>query len=455
MPASMRSSRPSVKEAIWSTTTRIRAASSGAAVNAGANTASRVAGAPSSSQSRHPVDAFPLPRLQFQVPRVGHDELQRQGLEHRDLGAHRRGHLQVSLVAHQRLRPGDLVGQRDRRRGEPADQLTGQPLERHRGSQCAVVLADVGDHRQPGQPAGRLLEITGAESAPGVDRAGLPQTPQGGRGVVVGQHPQVDAARHHTVLHVVHRVGHVVGPVHHLRLQARPLGGHAAAHPLRQLAVVFVEAELAPARTAEPRILRDGVQAGPGQVQPDAAALGVKHFGLDAGQDPEVLGVALEPAAGGGELVEGTLTVVAVRRVTDVVGQPGHVDQVGIAAQRHGHSPADLGDLQRMRQPGARGSRSPAARPPGSCRRDGETPRSAARGRGRGRSRCGARPSSRAARRSSAPPPPPARGRPRRSGPAESSSPRHSLPARRTARRICGRDAAKRPSLLHSYPRIG
>ena len=35
----------------------------------------------------------------------------------------------------------------------------------------------------------------------------------------------------------------------------------------------------------------------------------------------------------------------------------------------------------------------------------------------------------RAARRSSAPPPPPAHGRPRRSGPAESSSPRHSLPA--------------------------
>ncbi len=82
--------------------------------------------------------------------------------------------------------------------------------------------------------------------------------------------------------------------------------------------------------------------------------LRVKDFGLQAGQDAEVLRVALEAAVFGGDLVEGAFAVVAVRRMPDVVGQPGHVDEVGIAAQTDGHAAADLGDLQRMGQPGAR-----------------------------------------------------------------------------------------------------
>ena len=82
--------------------------------------------------------------------------------------------------------------------------------------------------------------------------------------------------------------------------------------------------------------------------------LGVKDFRLQPGQDAEVLRVALEAAVLGGELVERPFTVVPVGRMPDVVGQPGHVDQVGIAAQPDGHPPADLGHLQRMGQPGAR-----------------------------------------------------------------------------------------------------
>jgi hypothetical protein len=46
---------------------------------------------------------------------------------------------------------------------------------------------------------------------------------------------------------------------------------------------------------------------------------------------------------------------VPVRRVADVVGQPGQVHQIRIAAQPDGHPAADLGDLQRVRQPGAGG----------------------------------------------------------------------------------------------------
>ena len=115
-----------------------------------------------------------------------------------------------------------------------------------------------------------------------------------------------------------------------------------------------VEAELALLRPAPPRVLGHRVQRGPGQVQPRAAVLGAKDFGLEPGQDAEVLRVALEAAVLGGDLVEGALAVVAVRRMADVVSQAGHVDEVGIAAQPDRHAAADLRHLQRVGQPGAR-----------------------------------------------------------------------------------------------------
>lgn len=79
-----------------------------------------------------------------------------------------------------------------------------------------------------------------------------------------GQHTQVDAFGDNAVLDVVNRVGDVVGPVHHLRFQARPLRGRALPNPYRRFAVVVVEAELPPLAakpvTTHPRILGDRVQ---------------------------------------------------------------------------------------------------------------------------------------------------------------------------------------------------
>ena len=54
---------------------------------------------------------------------------------------------------------------------------------------------------------------------------------------------------------------------------------------------------------------------------------------LEPGEDPQRLRVALEPAAGGAELVQRALAVVPERRVADVVRQPGGVDDVGVGAQ--------------------------------------------------------------------------------------------------------------------------
>ena len=80
----------------------------------------------------------------------------------------------------------------------------------------------------------------------------------------------------------------------------------------------------------------------------------IKDFGLEAGQDSEILRVALEAAVAGRELVERTFAVVPVGRVADVVGQAGQLDQVEVAAQPDRHPPPDLGHLQRVSQPGTR-----------------------------------------------------------------------------------------------------
>ena len=82
-----------------------------------------------------------------------------------------------------------------------------------------------------------------------------------------GQRREVDAAGEDAVLDVVHGVGDVVCPVHHLRLEAGTTLGSALAHPVRPRGVVVVEPELpAPSR---PRVLRHRVQRRPSQVQPD------------------------------------------------------------------------------------------------------------------------------------------------------------------------------------------
>ena len=81
----------------------------------------------------------------------------------------------------------------------------------------------------------------------------------------------------------------------------------------------------------------------------------VKHFGLETGQDPEILGIAFETAILVGDLIECAFAVVPVGRVPDVMGQPGQLDEVEVAAHSDRHAAPDLRDLQRVGQPGARG----------------------------------------------------------------------------------------------------
>ena len=72
---------------------------------------------------------------------------------------------------------------------------------------------------------------------------------------------------------------------------------------------------------------------------------------LQPSQQSQRLGIPLEPADVGRDLVQRRLAVVAERRVPEVVRQAGGVDDVGVAAERLAQLAADLRDLQRMGQP--------------------------------------------------------------------------------------------------------
>ena len=190
------------------------------------------------------------------------------------------------------------------------------------------------------------------------------------------------------VLEVVHRVGDVVRPVHDLRLEAAP--------PVRRALRAASGRRRGRRRTRRTcgcrsrrghGYLHGGVQRRPGQVEADAAPVRRERLGLQPGQDPQALRVALEAAAARGHLVERRLAGVPERRVAEVVRQAGGLDQVGVAAERLAELAADLRALQRVGQPGAREVALPRARRPGSWRPAGAAPTSAAPAPGRARTR--------------------------------------------------------------------
>ncbi len=83
-----------------------------------------------------------------------------------------------------------------------------------------------------------------------------------------------------------------------------------------------------------------------------ASGPGVDQLGLQPGEDPQGLCVALEATTTCGDFVEDLLAVVPEGRVADVVRQSGGLHHVWVAAQLNGDPAADLGDFQRVGQPG-------------------------------------------------------------------------------------------------------
>ena len=87
------------------------------------------------------------------------------------------------------------------------------------------------------------------------------------------------------------------------------------------------------------------------RLSPTLRAVGRERLRLEPGEQPQGLGVALEPADVGGGLVERRLAVVAERRVAEVVGEARRFDDVGVAAEGVRELAPDLGDLERVGQP--------------------------------------------------------------------------------------------------------
>ncbi len=279
----------------------------------------------------------------------GHDKGRRHAFERPDLQQRLCRHDEVGVVAAQRGVAVPLVGRPLGAGAEPPDELTGHVLERGEGTAAAVVLRH--PERQTSQPVQRRLQLLSRCLGP------VPRSRQADDALAVllrAQPAELQPPRHDGVLDVVHGVRHVVGEVHDLCLQARPGVRRSAAQPVKRRCVVLVRAELGRDLrrvSAPPWVLRRGVQARPRQVEPGAAAVWVHRLGLEPGEQPQRLGVALEPADAGGGLVQGPLAVVPERRVPEVVSEAGGVHDVLVAAHGRGELAPDLRHLEGVREP--------------------------------------------------------------------------------------------------------
>ena len=91
-------------------------------------------------------------------------------------------------------------------------------------------------------------------------------------------------------------------------------------------------------------MLDQALKGFPRQIQ--AIKIGV--FPFQPGDDAKRLGVVIEAAKGGHELVELTLAGMAKRRVAKIVGQGQGFGEILIEAKGTGNGPCNLGNLNGM-----------------------------------------------------------------------------------------------------------
>src|ERR1700693_4454465 len=87
----------------------------------------------------------------------------------------------------------------------------------------------------------------------------------------------------------------------------------------------------------------------PGQIE----AIETRIAALQAGDHRERLGIMVEAAMGSEALVERTLAGMAERRMAEVMGQRTGFRQVLVEAESARDRSGDLGDFERMGEPGA------------------------------------------------------------------------------------------------------
>ena len=286
-----------------------------------------------------------------------HDEVHGDALERQDLVAGLFGDRQVGRVSGQRAAAVGGAGLALHRPGESADQRAGDVLQLRQRLPGAVEMRR--EHMLAPQP------LQSGDQQVGVPALAVPlarDLHDAVHDAGVGQDDRIERPGGDGVLHVMHRVGDVVGQVHHLAFHRLGAGRSALLEPAEHVHVVRVDAEFhAAAALRMRRSLRIGpwvldrrVQRSAGQVHAGGTPVVMEHLGLQPGEQPQRLCIAFEPADAGGDGRQRLLAVVSERRMTQIVRQAGAVDHVGVAAEHRGDLPSDLGDLQRVRQPRAR-----------------------------------------------------------------------------------------------------
>ena len=267
-------------------------------------------------------------------------------LEDLDLGAHLPRHDQIRAVAAQRLIPEGLARGCDGRRTEATDQLTRRILEVGEGRVGAVEGAQPHGHGH--DVLERILQVRAR------DRRTVPVQRRGDDGCavrVVEQVGGVELAGRDRVLHIVHRVGDVVGQVHDLGLQAAPARRRALTHPCEHGRVVRVDRILARrlgqvwATRLDPRVLADRVQRRARQVQARGHTSRADHLGFQSGDETQGLGVPFETANRGRSSIQGTLAVMPEGRMPEVVGQTRGIHDIRVSPQLFTELTAHLGNF--------------------------------------------------------------------------------------------------------------
>src|SRR5699024_424063 len=165
----------------------------------------------------------------------------------------------------------------------------------------------------------------------------------------VPQDVKLDTSGDTAVFDIVDGISKFIGPVHGLRFHRRFIIHVALAQPVKDMCVFIVGTVFAVDAAIRVRlgfgVLARGIEGRAGEIKAYGVPLIIDDLGLQAGKNAQGLCVAFKAAAFGGYFIKRVFTVVAIGRVPDVVGQPGHLTQVGIKAQAGANAAGNLGDF--------------------------------------------------------------------------------------------------------------
>src|SRR5699024_2886452 len=93
------------------------------------------------------------------------------------------------------------------------------------------------------------------------------------------------------------------------------------------------------------RVLAGGIEGCAGEIKAYGVPLIIDDLGLQAGENAQGLCVAFKAAAFGGDFIKCIFAIVAIGWMTNIVGKPSHLTQVGVKTQSLANAAGNLGDF--------------------------------------------------------------------------------------------------------------